>query len=71
MKVLWSLTEENQKLLPADLDKSIFHIDKFIPQIEALNHPAVAVALLHCGFGATLEAISSGKPVLTWAGIGD
>ena len=58
-------------MLPPDYEKSIFYISKFIPQVEALNHPAVAAGLLHGGFGATLEAISAGKPVLAWPGIAD
>lgn len=58
-------------MLPTDLDTSVILVNKFIPQVEALNHPAVAVALLHCGFGATLEAISAGKPVLAWPGFID
>lgn len=49
----------------------MFLIDKFIPQVEALNHPATAAAMLHCGFGATLEAISAGVPVLAWPGFAD
>jgi hypothetical protein len=71
LKVLWSMPEADHNLLPSDLDKSTFLVNKFIPQVEALNHPAVAVGMLHCGFGATLEAIGAGKPVLAWPGFGD
>lgn len=69
--MLWSLKEDAQKMLPADIDREQIFISKFIPQVEALNHPACGVAMLHCGMGATLEIISAGKPLLGWPGFGD
>ena len=59
LRVLWSLKDEDNTL-PDDLDKTIFCVSKWIPQIEALNHPAVVIFFSHMGFGAALEAISSG-----------
>ena len=70
MAVLWALPEDGPQI-PKDADQSIFHTAKWIPQAEALNHPAVKIALIHCGFGSVLEVINEGKPVLAWPGMID
>lgn len=48
-----------------------FFARHWIPQGEALTHPAVACAMLHCGFGGMTDAISAGKPVLAWPAFAD
>lgn len=58
-------------MLPSDLDRSVVMVDKFIPQVEALNHPATAAAMLHCGWGSVMEAVSAGVPVLAWPAFAD
>lgn len=65
--VLWQLPEESAQI-PDSADKSIFFVASSIPQAEALNHPAVKLAMSHCEFGSTLECINAGVPVLAWPG---
>lgn len=47
------------------------YTDKWLPQIEILNHPAVKAGMHQCGFGGTLEFISAGIPVVVFPHFGD
>ncbi|CAN0846259.1 Limonoid UDP-glucosyltransferase [Linum grandiflorum] len=46
-------------------------IVKWAPQEEVLRHPAVACFVTHCGWNSSIEAISGGKPVVTFFEWGD
>ncbi|CAN1134488.1 Gallate 1-beta-glucosyltransferase 84A23 [Linum perenne] len=44
---------------------------KWAPQQEVLSHHAVACFVTHCGWNSTIEAVSAGKPVVTFSQWGD
>ncbi|KAK9667156.1 hypothetical protein RND81_14G237100 [Saponaria officinalis] len=46
-------------------------IIEFSPQEQVLAHPAVACFMTHCGWNSTMEAITSGVPVIAFPQWGD
>lgn len=44
---------------------------KFSPQEQVLAHPALACFMTHCGWNSTMEALTSGVPVLAFPQWGD
>ncbi|XP_055337370.1 uncharacterized protein LOC129587586 [Paramacrobiotus metropolitanus] len=73
---IWSLRESEHQHLPADIQRKIKHqfdapgghflVLPWVPQKLVLAHPATAVFVSHCGWNSTLEAVSSGVPVVAW-----
>ncbi|XP_055813169.1 gallate 1-beta-glucosyltransferase 84A24-like [Solanum dulcamara] len=46
-------------------------IVKWCPQEQVLSHPSVAFFLTHCGWNSSMEAISSGVPIVAFPQWGD
>lgn len=66
-RVIWSLRQGQQDLLPAGGVKALgedFLVSSWLPQAELLQHKKVAAFMSHCGWGASCEAIISGTPVV-------
>mmetsp|Transcript_43385 Transcript_43385/g.92912 ORF Transcript_43385/g.92912 Transcript_43385/m.92912 type:complete len:632 (+) Transcript_43385:51-1946(+) len=62
-RVLWSLTENMQALLPKDLDGSRWRVMKFVPQAEVLKCERVKVFISHMGANSTTESLACGVPI--------
>ncbi|KAH0733933.1 hypothetical protein KY285_009640 [Solanum tuberosum] len=46
-------------------------IVKWCPQEQVLSHPSIAFFLTHCGWNSSIEAISSGVPIVAFPQWGD
>merc|ERR1712176_56451 len=68
--VIWSLKEDQQAFLPANLPKRFF-VHKWLPQAEALQLKDVAVVVTHCGWGGFMETVAAGKPIVATPFMGD
>lgn len=69
-RVLWSVGESMQSLLPVKSDNDLLIVN-WVPQAAVLSHPGCVAAVLHCGWGSTCDAIASGKPVCAIPFFGD
>lgn len=66
-RVLWSLPEDQQKLLSESgqsYDKSRVRVKTFVRQRAVLSHPAVRLFLTHGGQSSTNEALAAGLPMV-------
>ncbi|XP_008794291.2 anthocyanidin 3-O-glucosyltransferase 4-like [Phoenix dactylifera] len=52
--------------LEKNADSRCLLIRGWAPQVMILAHPAVGGFVTHCGWNSTLEAVSSGLPMVTW-----
>lgn len=57
-------------VLPRELEEK-GKIVEWCPQERVLAHPAIACFLSHCGWNSTMEALSSGVPVVCFPQWGD
>lgn len=57
-------------VLPRELEEK-GKIVEWCPQEKVLAHPAIACFLSHCGWNSTMEALSSGVPVVCFPQWGD
>lgn len=55
--VLWSLPNEQQKLLPPGPLPAAWRFEHFTPQWAVLQHPKIPLFVTHCGGNSTYEAI--------------
>ena len=55
---------DENKYKSLEVDKSQILILDWAPQMAVLSHPAVKLAVLHCGFGGVQEAVYNGVPII-------
>ena len=70
--VLWSATSEIiRKAVENEPSSDRFLIKSWIPQISALNHPSISLAVLHGGAGGVHQALYFGVPMVVIPLMGD
>ena len=63
--VLWSATNKTiLKGIENKLSNDRFLIKSWMPQISALNHPSISLAILHGGAGGVHQALYFGIPII-------
>jgi len=66
--VLWGFAKVGQPGFehPYGENNDRYWVAAWLPQVEALHHPAVAVGFSHVGFGGCTEFIHAGLPLVTF-----
>jgi len=63
--VVWSLRKSNHDILDKiNVEKKRFFVASWVPQQSLLKHPALAIAILHCGMNGLQETLFHGIPVI-------
>ena len=63
--IVWSLHESNCDILNnVNTNEDQIYISSWISQLTMLQHPYVAVAIVHCGINGVLEALYYSVPVI-------
>ena len=71
-RVIWSLKDNLCEMASNDPRKTKdFWVGSWLPQVEVLAHPAIKLAIIHCGWGSVLEIIDAGVPTLNFPHFGD
>ncbi|KAL3524785.1 hypothetical protein ACH5RR_013157 [Cinchona calisaya] len=66
---LWMVRASEESKLPENFKSDVSEkglIVNWCPQLEVLEHQAVACFVTHCGWNSTLEAFSSGLPIIAF-----
>lgn len=61
---LWVVRVEEENKLPKHFGYEKGLIINWCPQLDVLAHKSVACFITHCGWNSTLEALSSGVPMI-------
>ena len=63
--VVWSLKKSNQYILDGlEIDSYRFFISNWVSQFKLLQHPAIAMAIVHGGTGGITEALYNRVPII-------
>ena len=64
--VVWSLKKSNQYILDGlqEIDSSRFFISNWVSQFKLLQHPAIAMVIVHGGTGGITEALYNRVPII-------
>ena len=63
--IVWSLRKSNHNVLKdIQVERERFYIENWVSQQSLLKHPAVAIAILHCGMNGLQETLFHAIPVI-------